>query len=182
MTIQPSAQAFDTSALHVSTILADVYRAPPTDLDAAKVVIDQLARLLNGALPPQAKSFAPTTSQVQGPSGTGLALWKAKRVATQIEEQLGEPIYVRDLAERVGLSASHFSRAFKQSFGETTHLYILGRRIARAQTMMRETSLPLCEIALTCGFSDQAHMTRMFTAHVGTSPNRWRRAHQLGLQ
>ncbi|WP_181872498.1 helix-turn-helix transcriptional regulator [Phyllobacterium bourgognense] len=62
---------------------------------------------------------------------------------------------------------------FKQSFGETTHMYLIKRRIERAKNIMPSQQLNFAEIALACGFSDQSHMTRLFTRLVGEPPNNW---------
>jgi transcriptional regulator GlxA family with amidase domain len=41
--------------------------------------------------------------------------------------------------------------------------------------MMLETSMPVGEIAIACGFADQSHLTRVFTRAMGVSPGVWRR-------
>ena len=73
------------------------------------------------------------------------------------------------------LSKSHFSRLFSNRFGSRVQLYIMHRRVAMAQTLMR-TDASLCEIALSCGMSDQAHFSKLFRRVVGQSPSVWRRA------
>jgi transcriptional regulator GlxA family with amidase domain len=69
----------------------------------------------------------------------------------------------------------HFARAFKQTIGMPPHCYVLQRRIEHAQQMLRNTQLPLSEIALSAGFSDQSHLARHFRRMTGTSPSlvRW---------
>jgi AraC family transcriptional regulator len=105
----------------------------------------------------------------------GLAPWQARRIKAEIEARCGESLRVSDLAARVGLSTSHFSRAFKISFGACAGDYLRARRVERAQGLMLEGRLGLAEIALQCGFSDQAHFSRVFSATVGMPPHRWRR-------
>lgn len=108
------------------------------------------------------------------PAG-GLAPWQARRLRALVETKLGEALSVAELAQSVRLSASYFHRAFKASFGETPHDYILRRRVARAQRRMLETQDPLVRIALDCGLADQAHLCRVFRRYTGESPNAWRR-------
>jgi AraC family transcriptional regulator len=45
-----------------------------------------------------------------------------------------------------------------------------------ARQLLRESALPLADIAVQCGFADQSHFTRVFSGRTGLSPGRWRRA------
>jgi transcriptional regulator GlxA family with amidase domain len=110
----------------------------------------------------------------------GLAASKAKRALEYIEDNLGSKMKVREVADFVALSASHFSRAFKQSLGCSPMAYVAARRVERAKLMVTSTRERLMDIALTCGFSDQAHLTRSFRRVVGMSPGRWRRTSNGG--
>jgi AraC family transcriptional regulator len=105
----------------------------------------------------------------------GLAPWQVRRVAARIDTAMGSKIRLRDFAKLARLSASHFARAFKISFGEAFVRHVAARRIGRAQQMMLCTNDPLCEIALACGFADQAHFTKAFQSRVGQPPGAWRR-------
>jgi len=107
----------------------------------------------------------------------GLAPWQCKRVEELVEQRLEEPLRNDDLASAVRLSAGHFCTAFRQSFGMSPHAFLLTRRIERAKALMRAGGGSLAEIALDCGFSDQAHFSRIFRQISGSSPSAWRRAH-----
>ncbi|WP_271898455.1 helix-turn-helix domain-containing protein [Candidatus Phyllobacterium onerii] len=100
---------------------------------------------------------------------------RKQKVEKFIDAHLDQRITISELASLVGLSSSQFQRAFKQSFGEATHMYLIKRRIERAKTMMLSRNENFADIALACGFSDQSHMTRLFTRLVGEPPNSWRR-------
>jgi AraC family transcriptional regulator len=104
-----------------------------------------------------------------------LAPWQMSRVAEFVQANLASPIRIRDCAAVVRLSPSHFSRAFKSSVGESPYVYLVRRRIERAQEMMLLTDKPLAQIALDCGLADQSHLTRLFRRIVGVSPAVWRR-------
>jgi transcriptional regulator GlxA family with amidase domain len=105
----------------------------------------------------------------------GLAPWQVKRVRAYIEAHLPERMPLEVLAQQVRLSASTFSRSFRQSLGHPPSKYVMIRRVERAQTLMTATRLGLCDIAITCGFSDQAHFSRAFGRMTGTTPARWRK-------
>ena len=106
----------------------------------------------------------------------GLAAWQANRALEYIEDNLGSKMAIREIADCVALSKSHFSRAFKQSLGSSPMAYIAARRVERAKLMMISTRQMLTDIALACGFADQSHLTKSFRRVVGMSPALWRRA------
>jgi AraC family transcriptional regulator len=107
--------------------------------------------------------------------GGGLAPWQIRRLTLFVNDHIAESLVISDLATVVRLSPHHFCRAFRVSLGESPHRYLLRRRVARAEQLMRSTRLPLGQIATACGFADQAHFTRVFSATCGVSPGAWRR-------
>lgn len=104
-----------------------------------------------------------------------LADWQFKRIEHHVEAHLGERVRCATLAAMVRLSTSHFGRAFRTTTGQTPHAYIMARRMAHAKVLMRETAMPLSEIALECGMADQSHFSRVFSTLIGISPGLWRR-------
>jgi AraC-like DNA-binding protein len=104
-----------------------------------------------------------------------LAAWQKRRLTAYIDAHLMETIRVEELAALLDLSESHFSRAFRCSFGASAHEYVTRRRIEVGQSLMLTTREPLCAIALRCGLSDQSHFTRVFRRIVGETPYAWRR-------
>lgn len=116
-------------------------------------------------------------TETSKPSRGGLPPAIAQRVCEYIDSHLEQKIGLENLAALAGLSTHHFARAFHQSVGEPPHGYILSRRLDRAERMLRETQLPLSEIALATGFSDQSHLARHFRRRTGMSPSvaRWLR-------
>jgi len=105
----------------------------------------------------------------------GLLPWQARRVRDYVDGDFAGRPSVRAAAERARLSPSYFSRRFRQTFGLTFSRFVARRRIEHAQAMMIRTSSSLCQIALSCGFTDQAHFTRTFADFTGLTPSRWRR-------
>ena len=72
-------------------------------------------------------------------------------------------------------STAHFCRAFRRTFGQTPHAYVTTRRLERAKSLMLESHEQLSVIALLCGFTDQAHLSKLFRQHTGEPPGAWRR-------
>jgi AraC family transcriptional regulator len=78
------------------------------------------------------------------------------------------------VAEAVGMSYFHFSRAFKQATGASPNNYLVERRIERAKKFLAETDIPVVEVALRVGFASQSHFTTTFRRLVGTTPKAYR--------
>lgn len=99
---------------------------------------------------------------------------RIKAVALYIFKHYSEKIEIKDLADQVHLSISRFSHLFSDTMGISPHRYILQRRIERAEEMLRSSSLTVNEIALSLGFSSQAHFYHAFLKVVGMSPVAYR--------
>jgi AraC-like DNA-binding protein len=106
----------------------------------------------------------------------GLAPWQQRRATELIRAHVVDGIALGDLAKACRLSSSTFVRAFKKSMGVPPHQWLLLRRVDRAIELMRDHSLLLADIALSAGFSDQSHFTRVFVHKMGVSPGAWRSA------
>jgi AraC-like DNA-binding protein len=115
---------------------------------------------------------------VEPPARGGLAAWQLRAATEYLEETLDGDLRLQDLADRVGLSCSYFSRGFRQATGLAPHQWVVRARVDRAQRLLLDSTLSLAEIALSLGFCDQAHFTRTFSKAVGASPGAWRRAHR----
>lgn len=100
---------------------------------------------------------------------------KLKRVIDFIDAHLHDNIGLNDLAAAAGLSANHFLRVFKLATGETPYHYLRTRRLERARMLLADDTMPLAELALECGFANQAHFTAAFSRELGISPGRYRR-------
>jgi transcriptional regulator of acetoin/glycerol metabolism len=108
----------------------------------------------------------------------GLSPGALRRVKEYIVSHLHENLDTATLASHVGLSAYHFSRAFKASVGMPPHRYLLEQRIRKAADLIEGSEQALVSIALAVGFADQAHFSRSFHALVGLTPSQFRRAHR----
>lgn len=77
---------------------------------------------------------------------------------------------VQRLASVSDVSPSHFARAFRQAFGLPPHRYLLTRRIERAVALLRETDLPITDIAFQTGWASLGTFGRIFRDITGASP------------
>jgi len=111
----------------------------------------------------------------------GLAPWQVRTLTTYIDANLNASLSCEVLARLTNLSVSYFARAFKCTFGCSPHVFLMRRRMERAQGLMLKTNAPLAHIALECGFADQAHLSRRFLQFTGESPASWRRARAIGV-
>jgi AraC-like DNA-binding protein len=81
---------------------------------------------------------------------------------------------VRRLARVSGVSEAHFARQFKQAFGVPPHRYLLTRRVERATALLRETDLPIVEVAFQVGWESLGTFGRTFRDVTGESPSAFR--------
>jgi AraC-like DNA-binding protein len=109
------------------------------------------------------------------PPGAKLPLWRVRKIERFILANLDRALSLETLASQVHLSCSHFARACKNTLGLTPRQLVLRHRIERAQTLLRDTAIPLSQIALICGFADHAHFSRQFRQEVEATPLDWRR-------
>lgn len=95
------------------------------------------------------------------------------RARDYIASHFSEDISLNDLAGVSGLSRAHLIRAFRRHFFITPHAYQTDLRVRHARRLLRAGDMPL-DVALACGFADQAHLTRHFKARTGVTPARFR--------
>jgi AraC family transcriptional regulator len=118
-------------------------------------------------------------SPAKGARPGALAAWQIARVRAFIDQNLHRVIHTKDLSAVAQRSTAHFTRSFKQAFGEPPHAYVVRRRLERACHLMITSSASLKEIALGVGFSDQSHLSKLFRQAFGQSPSSWRRDLQI---
>jgi AraC family transcriptional regulator len=112
----------------------------------------------------------------QSKSRGGLLVWEMNRLVHYIETHLADKITTKDLASLIDVSEGRLFRSFKISVGVTPRHYVTTRRVERVCTMLITTQAPLAQLALACGFCDQAHLCKLFRRTIGMPPSAWRRA------
>jgi AraC-like DNA-binding protein len=90
-----------------------------------------------------------------------------------------EPLTVEDLASVAGFSRAYFIRAFRRTFGEAPHAYLLTRRLERAAALLRNTDNSITDICVSVGLSSVGSFTSSFTSTFGVSPTAYRRKFPL---
>ena len=167
----PAALQFGYLAGSLAQLLEVVRREFEHDREAAKASLATASTILQ--------------SEIERHSGAkrfrtaGLAGWQIARVRTFIDKNLHRTIHTQDLSAVARRSPAHFSRSFKLTFGEPPHAYVVKKRLEKACHLMITGSASLSEIALSAGFSDQAHLCRLFRQAFGQSPASWRREHEM---
>jgi AraC family transcriptional regulator len=151
----------------VVNLLMSASRELEHSQEAAKTSIHRAASLLQAQM-----RCASTERQEPTPA---LLAWHRRLVESYIEEHIDRPILVANLSALLDLSEAHFSRAFRLAYGAPPHAYIVRRRVEFAAQLMLASRDPLSEIALKCGFHDQAHLTKQFRRFTGEPPAAWRR-------
>jgi len=148
------------------------------ELESAVISVQRCAALLhiNARLP----EFSAMTKIASPVARGGLAPWQARIVKTHVDRHIDGNLRTKELARLVQLSSFHFCRVFRVSFGDSPHAYVTRRRVERAQGLILTTNLTLGQIALDCGFADQAHFTKIFRRLCGESPREWRRTRMGG--
>src|SRR6478609_1105934 len=175
-------EGLQTTAPESSVAVDQQFR--PVSNSVAKLV--EIARRELGHDQEAAKASLATASHIlqaeiercsgaDGSTRGGLAAWQIARVRAYIDRNLHRTIHIRDLSAVARRSPAHFSRKFKLAVGESPHAYVVKRRLERACHLMITGAEPLSEIALSVGFSDQAHLCRLFRQAFGQTPANWRR-------
>jgi AraC family transcriptional regulator len=154
----------------VLTLLDVAKRELDENCNAARATIVRASSLLHA-------EFDRLALSDRHADGKCLHTWQARRVREYIDAHIGDRILISDLSNIVQRSESHFVRAFKQSFGLTPHTYLVKCRVELASHLMRVSADSLSSIAVICGFTDQAHLCRLFRQCTGQSPAAWRREH-----
>lgn len=89
---------------------------------------------------------------------------------------------VQQLAQVSVVSEAHFARSFKQAFGLPPHRYLLTRRIERATALLRDTDLPITEIAFATGWASLGTFGRIFRDITGETPSEIRERARASAQ
>jgi AraC family transcriptional regulator len=108
----------------------------------------------------------------------GLSPSKLSRAKELLMETSSRDVRLADIAKECGLSRQYFTKSFKATVGVTPHRWLQRYRIKKAQDLLQNTSHRIADIAIDCGFADQAHFTRVFVTLMGATPAAWRREYR----
>ncbi len=162
--------------------------ATPGFKDAALPPLPRVAALLANLLEDGAEGFAleegtlAVVGAVQSaisrrtvPLASAPQEERARSAASCIESRAGEQLSLEEVAQSVGVGSFHLMRSFKRSIGVTPHQYLMRVRLLRAIDLLRDTSLPITDIAYESGWADLSNFLRTFRRDVGCTPGDFRR-------
>jgi len=152
-------------------------------LAAFDMMADLIARRHGAQLANAVSEWYLRTQSRSGAEDQRLSLRERTRVANDkvlralalMEQRLEQPFARANLAGAVGVSVRQLERLFSAHLGETLANHYLNLRLDRARKLLRQTSLPVVEVALACGFSASGHFSRRYKARFGRAPTRDRR-------
>ena len=126
----------------------------------------------------------PSPAETAVPALDPRLLRRLLRARDRMDAASHEAWPVRRLARVSGVSEAHFARSFRQAFGIPPHRYLLTRRVERATALLRDTDLPITDIAFQTGWSSLGTFGRTFRDITGESPGDLRQrlqaaAHEL---
>jgi AraC family transcriptional regulator len=153
----------------VLTLLDQAVRQLQLSEESARGTILEVASLLRNQIDA-------TPAQALPDRNGRLLAWQARKVCDYIDRHITGRVLVADLCALIDRSEAHFSRSFKRTFGESPRAFLIWRRLELAARYMVQTDAPLSDIALRCGFTDQAHLCNHFRQSTGQTPAAWRRA------
>jgi len=164
----PEPGSFDPVLAHLACSLVPVFRGTA---NASGLFIDHIHLALLAHL---LRQYGDIKLEWHRPREL-LAPYQRHRAIEFLEARISDDITLAELAGECGLSMAHFSRAFKNSVGETPYAWLTKRRIERAKRLLTHTTLKLSDIAWECGFSHRISFTRAFARIAGVTPSEWRR-------
>jgi AraC family transcriptional regulator len=136
----------------------------------ASVYVESLANELAVHLLRRYSTAAPAAM----PSASTLPGHKLRRVLEYLNENFSRNLTLSEIARTVGMSPYHFAHVFKQTTGLSPHKYLVARRVACAESLLRETDLPITEIAHRVGYANQSHFSTLFHRAATMTPKTFR--------
>jgi AraC family transcriptional regulator, transcriptional activator of pobA len=97
------------------------------------------------------------------------------RYSTMIEEQFRSGRTVSEYAQALGITPTHLSRICNKSCGRSASALLADRILYEARRLLRETKLPVQQVAAQLGFTSAAYFSRAFQNHTGKTPSDFRR-------
>lgn len=91
-----------------------------------------------------------------------------------IQEHCLEPLQVADISQKIGIGHGALKRQFHELFGTSVYSYVLDCRLEHASRLLRESDMPVKDVAWRCGFAHSSHLSRLFRQRHGMSPKMFR--------
>jgi transcriptional regulator GlxA family with amidase domain len=112
---------------------------------------------------------------IETPSEEQARFGRLEPAIREIEQRFTDDIAISQLAERCGLSSTHFNRLFRHLLRMSPTEYVLALRIQESRRLLAMSSKSIAEVAMATGFYDQSHFTKRFHQATGVTPSEYRR-------
>jgi transcriptional regulator GlxA family with amidase domain len=109
-------------------------------------------------------------------------LRRLRRARDRMDREYAQPLDVPALARTAMMSPAHFSRRFREAYGETPYSYLMTRRVERAKALLRRGDLSVTDVCFTVGWTSLGSFSARFTELVGESPSEYRARDHDGLR
>ncbi len=97
-----------------------------------------------------------------------------RRARDRIDREFSQPLDLEALARGIHMSSGHFSRQFRQAYGESPYSYLMTRRIERAMALLRDGELSVTDVCFEVSYSSLGTFSTRFTELVGVPPSVYR--------
>lgn len=101
---------------------------------------------------------------------TGISHPRLLGAIAHMEAYLENPVAVPDIADACGLSKRQLERLFRDKLGKTPSRYYLELRLDRARLLLRQTEMPILQVAVASGFYSASYFARCYRSQFGHSP------------
>lgn len=101
-------------------------------------------------------------------------LRRLRRARDRMDREYAEPLDVSALARTALMSTAHFSRRFREAYGETPYSYLMTRRIERATALLRRGDMSVTDACFAVGCTSLGSFSAKFTQIVGETPSAYR--------
>ena len=105
---------------------------------------------------------------------------RMQQISTYVMAHYAHPISLTDIATEVGMNRSAFCTYFKRNKGMTFSRFVMQYRLNTACELLKRSHKSVSEICYLVGFNDLPYFVRLFTAEMGMSPTKYRKAHSMG--
>ncbi|GAA4213943.1 helix-turn-helix transcriptional regulator [Actinocatenispora rupis] len=109
-------------------------------------------------------------------------LRRLRRARDRMDREYAEPLDVAALARTALMSTAHFSRRFRDEYGETPYSYLMTRRIERATALLRRGDMTVTDVCFAVGCTSLGSFSARFTQVVGETPSAYRARDHSELQ
>jgi len=161
---------FGTRDDHIETIGKRALAELEHEGTSSRVYVESLAtQLTTHLLRHYSTAGVPSESAV-----ARLSRHKLMRALDYIDANLRDELTLTEIADALAMSPGHFAHAFRETTGFPPHRFVLMRRVERAKALLRETDLPITDIAHRIGCSSHSHFSVMFHRVTGQTPRDYR--------